>query len=119
MNLLSLYNWCLDCIRKQEYKQAKQTLVELREAWITIENQMNAPKPQQFQPEYQWLFAQPDERNEITVVTQSIRSGNNRQWGQSGGVSDSPFLSRDFYTSFISLLLPLQRRHVNLLSESE
>jgi flagellin-specific chaperone FliS len=46
MNLLSLYNWCLDCIRKQEFAQAKQTLVELREAWITIENQMNAPKPQ-------------------------------------------------------------------------
>lgn len=47
MNLLSLYNWCLDCIRKQEYTQAKQTLVELREAWVTIENQMNAPKSQQ------------------------------------------------------------------------
>ncbi len=46
MNLLSLYNWCLDCIRKQEYKQAKQTLVELREAWVTIEAQMNAPKTQ-------------------------------------------------------------------------
>jgi len=47
MNLLSLYNWCLDCIRKQEYKQAKQTLVELRDAWVTIENQMNAPRTQQ------------------------------------------------------------------------
>ncbi|NLF49713.1 MAG: flagellar protein FliS [Leptolinea sp.] len=46
MNLLSLYNWCLDCIRKQEYAQAKQTLIELREAWVTIENQMNAPKVQ-------------------------------------------------------------------------
>lgn len=46
MNLLSLYNWCLDCIRKQEYTQAKQTLIELREAWVTIENQMNAPKAQ-------------------------------------------------------------------------
>ncbi|GAP22519.1 flagellar export chaperone FliS [Leptolinea tardivitalis] len=44
MNLLALYNWCLDCIRKQEYKQARQTLAELREAWVTIENQMNAPK---------------------------------------------------------------------------
>jgi flagellin-specific chaperone FliS len=47
MNLLSLYNWTLECIRKQEYKQAKQTLVELRDAWITIEHQMNAPKSQQ------------------------------------------------------------------------
>ncbi len=46
-NLLSLYNWCLDCIRKQEFKQAKQTLVELRDAWVTIENQMNSPKAQQ------------------------------------------------------------------------
>jgi flagellin-specific chaperone FliS len=47
MNLLSLYNWCLDCIRRQEYKQAKQTLFELREAWVTIETQMNTPKSQQ------------------------------------------------------------------------
>jgi len=46
-NLLSLYNWCLDCIRKRDFKQAKQTLVELREAWVTIENQMNAPRTQQ------------------------------------------------------------------------
>jgi flagellin-specific chaperone FliS len=44
MNLLSLYNWCLDCIRKQEYGQAKATLSELREAWVTIEAQMNAPR---------------------------------------------------------------------------
>jgi flagellin-specific chaperone FliS len=47
LNLLSLYNWCLDCIRKEEYHQAKQTLTELREAWVTIEIQMNAPKTQQ------------------------------------------------------------------------
>jgi flagellin-specific chaperone FliS len=47
MNLLSLYNWCLDCIRSQEYKQARQTLVELRDAWVTIETQMNSPKTQQ------------------------------------------------------------------------
>ena len=46
-SLLSLYNWCLDCIRKQNYDQAKQTLVELREAWVTIEKQMNSPKSQQ------------------------------------------------------------------------
>jgi flagellin-specific chaperone FliS len=47
MNLLSIYNWCLDCIRKQEFKQAKQTLIELREAWVMIENQMNTSKTQQ------------------------------------------------------------------------
>lgn len=44
MNLLSLYNWCLDCIRKEDYGQAKTTLFELREAWVTVENQMNAPR---------------------------------------------------------------------------
>jgi flagellin-specific chaperone FliS len=47
LNLLSLYNWCLDCIRKEEFGQAKQTLSELREAWVLIETQMNAPKTQQ------------------------------------------------------------------------
>jgi flagellin-specific chaperone FliS len=47
LNLLTLYNWCLECIRKREFSQAKQTLIDLREAWIMIENQMNAPKTQQ------------------------------------------------------------------------
>jgi flagellin-specific chaperone FliS len=47
LNLHSLYNWCLDCIRKGEYHQAKQTLSELREAWVMIEIQMNTPKTQQ------------------------------------------------------------------------
>jgi flagellin-specific chaperone FliS len=47
LNLFTLYNWCLDCIRKEEYNQAKQTLSELREAWVMIETQMNAPKTQQ------------------------------------------------------------------------
>jgi flagellin-specific chaperone FliS len=47
LNLLSLYNWTLDCIRKEDFGQAKQTLSELREAWVTIENQMNAPKQPQ------------------------------------------------------------------------
>jgi flagellin-specific chaperone FliS len=47
LNLLSLYNWCLDCIRKEEFHQAKQTLSDLREAWVMIETQTNAPKTQQ------------------------------------------------------------------------
>jgi flagellin-specific chaperone FliS len=47
MNLLSLYTWCLDCIRKQEFAQAKATLSELRDAWVTVENQMNAPRQTQ------------------------------------------------------------------------
>jgi flagellin-specific chaperone FliS len=46
-NLLTLYNWCLECIRKEEFNQARQTLYDLREAWVMIENQMNAPKTQQ------------------------------------------------------------------------
>lgn len=47
INLMSLYNWCLDCIRKEEYAQAKSTLSELRDAWVTVETQMNAPRHNQ------------------------------------------------------------------------
>ncbi|HPH96756.1 MAG TPA: flagellar protein FliS [Anaerolineaceae bacterium] len=39
--LLSLYQWCLDCIRKGDYDSAKKTLVELREAWANVEKQLN------------------------------------------------------------------------------
>jgi len=49
-NLLSLYQWCLDCIRKQEFESAKHTLVDLREAWITIEKQLNTRTAPALQP---------------------------------------------------------------------
>ncbi len=36
--LFRLYQWCLDCIRQGDYQSAIQTLRELREAWVTVEN---------------------------------------------------------------------------------
>jgi len=39
MGLFSLYQWCLDCIRKNDYQAAKQTLQELRDAWAMVEKQ--------------------------------------------------------------------------------
>jgi flagellin-specific chaperone FliS len=36
-NLLSLYQWVLDRLRKGEFNEAKKTLIELRDAWITVE----------------------------------------------------------------------------------
>jgi flagellin-specific chaperone FliS len=41
--LLRLYNWSLDCIRQGDYESAKRTLVELRDAWATVEKTLNAP----------------------------------------------------------------------------
>jgi flagellin-specific chaperone FliS len=40
--LFRLYQWCLDCIRQEEYALALTTLRELRDAWLTVE-QRNAP----------------------------------------------------------------------------
>jgi flagellin-specific chaperone FliS len=39
--LLALYNWCLDCVRSRDYEAAKKVLVELREAWSTVEKRLN------------------------------------------------------------------------------
>lgn len=36
-NLFSIYQWCLDCLRKDDYAATLQTLRPLREAWATIE----------------------------------------------------------------------------------
>ncbi|MHC1782824.1 MAG: flagellar export chaperone FliS [Anaerolineaceae bacterium] len=41
-NLLSLYQWVLDRLRKGEFNEAKKTLVELRDAWVTVEKNLNA-----------------------------------------------------------------------------
>jgi flagellin-specific chaperone FliS len=38
--LLALYNWCLDCIRAEEFEAAKKVLVELRDAWSTVEKRL-------------------------------------------------------------------------------
>ena len=40
VGLFSLYQWCLDCIRKEEYQSAVIILTELREAWSKAENKL-------------------------------------------------------------------------------
>jgi len=42
-NLFGLYQWCLDCLRKEDFVSAKKTLVELREAWVAVEKR-HAPR---------------------------------------------------------------------------
>lgn len=49
-NLLGLYQWVLDRIRKGDYAGAKTTLVELRDAWVTVEKNLNASVAANVQP---------------------------------------------------------------------
>jgi len=37
VGLFRLYQWCLDCIRKNDYASALATLTELRTAWAATE----------------------------------------------------------------------------------
>jgi flagellin-specific chaperone FliS len=39
--LFRLYQWCLDCIRGNNYPEALKVLRELREAWATIEKRLS------------------------------------------------------------------------------
>lgn len=39
--LFRLYQWCLDCIRHEDYASALVTLRELREAWATVEKRLS------------------------------------------------------------------------------
>ncbi len=32
-----LYQWCLDCIRNEDYQTAAETLTDLRDAWVSAE----------------------------------------------------------------------------------
>jgi flagellin-specific chaperone FliS len=44
LGLFRLYQWCLDCIRQNDYAEATKVLSSLREAWVTVEKrQMQAP----------------------------------------------------------------------------
>jgi flagellin-specific chaperone FliS len=47
--LFSLYQWCLDCVRKNDYAPAITTLKELRGAWLITEEMIvtrqNTSKP--------------------------------------------------------------------------
>jgi flagellin-specific chaperone FliS len=38
--LFSLYQWCLECIRKGDYSSAKNVLSELRGAWVVTEQKI-------------------------------------------------------------------------------
>jgi flagellin-specific chaperone FliS len=42
--LFSLYQWCLDCIRKGDYASASTTLNELRGAWVATEEKIASRK---------------------------------------------------------------------------
>ena len=42
MGLFRLYQWCLDCIRKNDYASAITTLTELRGAWAATEQTLTA-----------------------------------------------------------------------------
>ena len=42
LGLLGLYQWCLDCIRNEDYYNAMKTLIELRDAWATVEKQLTS-----------------------------------------------------------------------------
>jgi flagellin-specific chaperone FliS len=39
--LLRIYQWCLECIRRDDFASAKTALVELREAWAIVEKRLN------------------------------------------------------------------------------
>ena len=41
MGLFRLYQWCLDCVRQEDYTSALVTLRELREAWVTVEKRLS------------------------------------------------------------------------------
>jgi Flagellin-specific chaperone FliS len=42
VGLFHLYQWCLDCIRKNDYASAVTTLTELRGAWAATEQTIAA-----------------------------------------------------------------------------
>jgi flagellin-specific chaperone FliS len=42
VGLFRLYQWCLDCIRKNDYASAITTLTELRGAWAATEQTITA-----------------------------------------------------------------------------
>jgi flagellin-specific chaperone FliS len=42
VGLFRLYQWCLDCIRKNDYASAITTLTELRSAWVQTEQTIAA-----------------------------------------------------------------------------
>jgi flagellin-specific chaperone FliS len=55
--LFRLYQWCLDCIRKNDYASALTTLTELRGAWAATEQTIAAKQsPVKTSPAYSMSF---------------------------------------------------------------
>lgn len=40
--LFAVYQWCLDCIREEDYESALRTLKDLRGAWLTVERRFSS-----------------------------------------------------------------------------
>jgi flagellin-specific chaperone FliS len=40
--LLALYEWVMECLRAKDFDTARHTLMELREAWATVEKRLNS-----------------------------------------------------------------------------
>lgn len=40
VGLFKLYQWTLDCVRREDYAAAAQTLRELRDAWVSVEKRL-------------------------------------------------------------------------------
>jgi len=52
VGLFRLYQWCLDCIRKNDYASAITTLTELRSAWAATEQTIVARQTVSMAPAY-------------------------------------------------------------------
>jgi len=45
VGLFRLYQYCLDCVKKNQFEETQHILHRLRETWIEIEKQTYDPKP--------------------------------------------------------------------------
>lgn len=57
VGLFRLYQWCLECIYQGDYTAAKNTLRELREAWVLMEKQLASRPTSRRQPT--GIYSQP------------------------------------------------------------
>jgi flagellin-specific chaperone FliS len=52
VGLFRLYQWCLDCLRQEDYDNALVTLRELRDAWARTEKKMTPATAQPVQSRF-------------------------------------------------------------------
>jgi len=55
VGLFRVYQWCLDCIRKDDYESALGSLKELREAWSSSQQTNPIQKPTQHNNTYLYV----------------------------------------------------------------